>query len=135
MPVIPDLNELGYLPPGVHVASLDEVITRFGVGNEQRQAQGESLRWLLPVCRQAGISRMLINGSFVTARDEPIDVDIAMLQGPAYSAMSDSAAEIRQGLPFLDIKVVNEQDYSFFTKSLFVRDRSRVSKGVIEVIL
>jgi hypothetical protein len=133
--LIPDLNELGYLPPGVHVASLDEVIARFGVGNEQRQAQGESLRWLLPVCRQAGISRMLINGSFVTARDEPMDVDIALLQGPAYAAMSDSAAEIRQGLPFLDIKVVNEHDYSFFINSLFVRDRSRVSKGVIEVIL
>lgn len=129
------MNELGYLPPGVHVASLDEVIARFGVGNEQRQAQADSLRWLLPVCRQAGISRMLINGSFVTARDEPMDVDIALLQGPAYSAMSDSAAEIRQGLPFLDIKVVNEQDYSFFINSLFVRDRSRVSKGVIEVIL
>jgi hypothetical protein len=133
--LIPDLNELGYLPPGVHIASLDEVIARFGVGNEQRQAQAESLRWLLPVCRQGGIARMLINGSFVTARDEPMDVDIALLQGPTYSALSDSAAEIRQGFPFLDIKVVNEQDYSFFTHSLFVRDRSRVSKGVIEVIL
>ena len=133
--MIPDLNELGYLPPGVHVASLDEVIARFGVGNEQRQAPGESLRWLLPVCRLAGISRMLINGSFVNDRDEPMDVDIALLQGAAYSAMSGSAAEIRQGLPFLDVKVVNEQDYSFFINSLFVRDRSRVSKGVIEVIL
>ena len=129
------MNELGYLPPGIHVASLDEVIARFGLGNEQRQAQGESLRWLLPMARQAGISRMLINGSFVTARDEPMDVDIAMLQGPKYSALSDSAAEIRQGLPFLDIKVVNEKDYSFFVNSIFVRDRSRVSKGVIEVIL
>ena len=134
-PLIPALNELGYLPPGVHAASLDEVIARFGVGTEQRQAQGESLRWLLPISRQAGISRMLINGSFVTAREEPMEVDIALLQGPTYSALSDSAAEIRQGLPFLDMKVVNEQDHSFFINSLFVRDRSTVSKGVIEVIL
>ncbi|HET6250548.1 MAG TPA: hypothetical protein VFE47_22870 [Tepidisphaeraceae bacterium] len=111
------------------------MIARFGAGSEQREAQGESLRWLLPICHRAGISRMLVNGSFVTAREEPMDVDIALLQGPAYSAMSDSAAEIRQGLPFLDIKVVNEQDYSFFINSLFVHDRSRVSKGVIEVIL
>jgi hypothetical protein len=51
--LIPELNELGYLPPGVHAASLDEVIARFGVGTEQRQAQGESLRWLLPISRQA----------------------------------------------------------------------------------
>ncbi len=133
--LIPALNELGYLPPGVHVATLDEVIARFGVGNEQRQAQAESLDWLLPVCCLAGISRMLINGSFVTARDEPMDVDIALLQGAAYSAMSNSAGEIRQGFPFLDIKVVNEEDYSFFINSIFVRDRSRVSKGVIEVVL
>jgi hypothetical protein len=33
------------------------------------------------------------------------------------------------------VACVNEEDYSFFINSLFVRDRSRVSKGVIEVIL
>ena len=61
-------------------------------------------------------------------------MDIALLQGPTYSALSQAAAELRQGLPFLDIKVVNEQDYLFFLRSLFVRDRARISKGVIEVM-
>jgi hypothetical protein len=58
--LIPELNELGYLPPGVHAASLDEVIARFGVGTEQRQAQGESLRWLLPISRLAGVIEVIL---------------------------------------------------------------------------
>ena len=53
--LIPELNEFGYLPPGVHRAALDEVIARFGIGNEQREAQADSLRWLLPMCQRAGI--------------------------------------------------------------------------------
>jgi hypothetical protein len=133
--VIPEFNDLGYLPPGVHIATIDEVVARFGHGDAQREAQAESLQWLLSLCQEAGVSRMLINGSFVTSRVEPNDVDIALLQGPDYVASSNAAAEIRQGLPFLDIKVVAVDDYEFFLRSLFVRDRARIAKGVIEVSL
>jgi hypothetical protein len=69
--LIPPLNEHGYLPPGVHRATLDEVIQRFGHGSEQREAQADSLRWLVPLCRDAGIFKFLINGSFVTDVLEP----------------------------------------------------------------
>lgn len=39
--MIPPLNQLGYLPPGIHRASFDEVIARFGLGNPQREAQAD----------------------------------------------------------------------------------------------
>jgi hypothetical protein len=57
--LIPQLTENGYLPPGVHQATLDEVIARFGHGNEQREAQGQSLQWLAPLCRKAGVTNSL----------------------------------------------------------------------------
>ena len=78
---------------------------------------------------------MLINGSFVTDRLEPNDVDCVLLQGPAYRTGSDAATELRQGLPFLELKVVNEPDYHFFADTIYGTDREWTPKGVIEVEL
>ncbi|HVT89400.1 MAG TPA: hypothetical protein VHD56_11150 [Tepidisphaeraceae bacterium] len=79
--MIPPFDEHGYLPSGVHQATLDEVIDLFETGTEQREAQGQSLLWLAPLCQRAGITRLLINGSFVTTKDDPNDVDCVALQG------------------------------------------------------
>jgi hypothetical protein len=133
--VIPDLNEHGYLPAGIHVAALDDVVNRFGRGSDQRIAQGQSLRWLVPVCIRGGISRLLINGSFVTDREEPNDVNCVLLQGTSYRSDSAAAMELREGLPFLELKVVNQADFDFFGKILFSSDRDMIEKGLVEIIL
>jgi len=133
--MIPDLNEQGYLPAGIHRATMDELLARFGHGSPQRQAQADSLRWLAPLCKRAGIERLLINGSFVTSQEEPNDVDCVLLQGPAYNPMTLAAAEIRRGLPFLEIRIVNEDDFRFYADVFFASDRKMNPKGVIEVIL
>jgi len=57
--MIPDFDENGYLPPGTHSATIDEVARRFGNGSDVREAEAESLRWLLPMCGAAGISRLV----------------------------------------------------------------------------
>jgi len=62
--VIPEFN-VGYLPPGVHSASLDEIAARFGQESEIRQAQMDSVRWLVDIAKKAGVQRLIINGSFV----------------------------------------------------------------------
>jgi hypothetical protein len=116
-------------------ATLDELLSRFGHGSDQRLAQADSLRWLLPLCQRAGIARLLVNGSFVTSRHEPNDVDCICLQGPAYDPASQAAYELRQGLPFLEIKVVNQGDFDFFAETLFASDRKMVPKGIVEVLL
>jgi hypothetical protein len=133
--MIPELNEHGYLPPGVHSATLQEVVERFGDGSEQREAQAQSLQWLEPLCRRAGIVRLLINGSFTSDKLEPNDVDCVLLQGAGYRTDSPEAAELRQGLPFLEIKIVDSNDYEFFSNTLFASDRDMIGKGVIEVAI
>jgi hypothetical protein len=132
--LIPEFNEHGYLPAGVHRATLEEVIARFGCGNEQRDAQGQSLRWLFPLCIRAGVSRILINGSFVTDRHQPNDVDCVLLQSTQYDANSSAAADLLRGLPFLEIKTVNQEDYDRFRDILFASDRAMIAKGVVEVL-
>jgi hypothetical protein len=133
--VIPPLNESGQLPPGRHIATIEEVIERFGHGSEQRQAQAESLQWLLPLCRRAGIVKILINGSFTSDKSEPNDVDCVLLEGPGYRSISQQAAELRRGLPFLELKIVVAEDYDFLADTIFGSDRSMIQKGVVEVVL
>jgi hypothetical protein len=133
--VIPDLDERGYLPPGVHPATLEEVVERFGRGSEVREAEGQSLLWLAPLVSAAGITRWLVNGSFVTDRAEPNDVDCVLLQGPAYRAGSRAAQRLADGLPFLEIKVVTPRDFEFLVDVLFASDRDGVPKGLVEVML
>lgn len=42
--MIPPFDEHGYLPPGIHPATLDEIEARFGLEPELRRVQMESLR-------------------------------------------------------------------------------------------
>ena len=51
--MIPDCNDDGYLPLGIHPATLDEIAARFGQESELRQAQMESLRWLVDLARRS----------------------------------------------------------------------------------
>ena len=64
--MIPEFNEDGYLPPGIHPATLDEIAARFGKEPELRQVQMESLRWLVDLAKRVGVQRIIVNGSFVT---------------------------------------------------------------------
>jgi hypothetical protein len=77
---LPGFNEEGDLPPGVHRATLAEVLQRFGSGSVQRRAVGDRLNRLYQLASLAGqLARFVVFGSFVTAKDEPNDVDIVLL--------------------------------------------------------
>ena len=62
-------------------------------------------------------------------------MDCLLLQGPQYGAGSPEAAELRAGLPFLEMKIVNQTDYDFFAQIVFGTDRDAIPKGVVEVEL
>ena len=132
--MIPDFDERGYLPPGVHRADLPEVLARFGMMTEIRRAQGESLEWLIVLCKAAGISRAIINGSFVTDVAEPNDIDCVLLIGPAYNGQSEAAADLERGLPFPSLEIVRESRFAEMLE-IFGTDRRGVGKGVVEIIL
>jgi len=77
--MIPVCNDDGYLPPGIHAATLDEIGTRFGAQSELRRVQMDSLRWMVDLAKRAGVQRIVVNGSFVTEKLEPNDVDCVLL--------------------------------------------------------
>lgn len=62
----------GNLPPGVHSATWDEIVSRFG-WNAERLLDG--LRRAFESLHAAGCRRAYLDGSFVTEKDVPGDFD------------------------------------------------------------
>jgi hypothetical protein len=133
--MIPPFNDDGYLPSGVHPAAVEEIAARFGEGSELRQVEMASVRWLIDLTRRAGVRRIIINGSFVSDRLEPNDVDCVLLLDAAYPLERTADEELDAGLPFIDMKRVGADQFELFVNEIFATDRDHVPKGMIEVLL
>lgn len=131
--MIPVCNDDGYLPPGIHRATLEEIAARFGQESELRRAQMESLRWLVGLAWRAGAQRIVVNGSFVTDKLEPNDVDCVFLIGPDFPRDAAAETELLAGLPFINLELVDWEGFQQFTERTFASDRNLVPKGMIEV--
>jgi hypothetical protein len=94
----------------------------------------QSLVWLVDLARRAGIRRIVVNGSLVTGAWEPNDVDCILLVDEQYDVASAAALELESGLPFLQIDVVNQEQFDYLVSQVFSSDRDRIPKGMIEVI-
>lgn len=74
--MLPEFDDLGNLPPGVHGATWDEIVRRFGWTSRRRDLLA-GLKVALGPLREAGCRRVFVNGSFVTDKNEPGDIDVA----------------------------------------------------------
>ena len=133
--MIPPFDDHGYLPSGIHPATLAEIAVRFGRESEIRQAEVDSLTWLIDLARRAGVKRLVIDGSFTTDKLEPNDVDCVLLIEPGFPADTAAETEIEVGLPFLQIEMVNQEGFDYLVSGYFATDEYDVPKGMIEVML
>jgi hypothetical protein len=98
---LPAFNEAGDLPPGVHGATLSEMLNRFGQGSVQRCAVADRLARLYQLAASTGqLARFVVFGSFVTAKAEPNDIDIILLMEDTFdlAAVTGEAALVFQHL-------------------------------------
>jgi hypothetical protein len=77
--MIPDFRDDGYLPAGIHRATEAEVTFRFGSGTPRRRRLVLRLRRWLELSRLTRARRFLVDGSFVTAKEVPNDIDAVVL--------------------------------------------------------
>lgn len=86
---IPELDETGFLPPGVHEASLAEVHEAFGQfrGSDRRMRLYAALEAFAEEARGSGlVAALIVNGSFTTGKPQPGDIDlIVVLRLPSTS--------------------------------------------------
>ncbi|MEX2274998.1 MAG: hypothetical protein WEA10_05475 [Actinomycetota bacterium] len=73
--MIPELGAEGLLPEGIHVGTLDEIQDRFG-WNLRRLQLIRGIGDIARLLEAAGCARLWIDGSFVTAKNFPGDVDM-----------------------------------------------------------
>ena len=71
---MPPFNELGYLPPGVYEISWKDLMERFAT-NRRRQRIITGLAAALRKLAIAGCTRVIIGGSFISAKEKPNDFD------------------------------------------------------------
>lgn len=72
--MLPDFDIHGNLPPGIHEAAWTDIVERFG-GTPWREHLLAGLKLALDALKAAGCRRVYLNGSFITAKDEPGDFD------------------------------------------------------------
>ncbi len=142
---IPEFDRQGDLPVGVHVASMDEVIARFGSHTPRRQIVTDTLLEIYGLAQAAGkLDRFIIYGSYVTAKPEPNDVDIFLVMTEDFE-MDALAGKTR--MIFSHIQTQDELGASVFwvnraTSLANVEDlilgwqtkRDLTKRGIIEVM-
>jgi hypothetical protein len=81
---LPDFNERGDLPQGIHPVALSEVLVHFGKTG-RRAVIGRRLERIHTLAGSTGhLSRFVVFGSFVKDKAEPNDVDIFMLMEDSF---------------------------------------------------
>ncbi|MFG0254816.1 MAG: DUF6932 family protein [Rhodopirellula sp. JB053] len=73
--MIPDFRDDGYLPEGLHLATEAEVTFRFGSDTPRRKRLALRLRRWIDLARAVSARRLFVDGSFVTSKSKPNDVD------------------------------------------------------------
>jgi hypothetical protein len=130
----------GYLPAGIHSAVWSEVPSLFG-GNSHRQQLIAGLRLGLRNLAGAGCRSVLVDGSFVTAKDLPNDYDAAWeMLGVDPNRLDPVFFDFRNSRAAMKLKFRGE----FFPADLaakpgilyrdfFMRDKNGMPKGLIQL--
>lgn len=82
---LPPFEPGGDLPAGLYQAGLTEFFTRFGSGTPQRERVAARLRQVFDLVRPLQlITRVIVWGSFITAKPDPADADILWVTLPTF---------------------------------------------------
>ena len=141
---IPPFRSDGYLPEGIYACSEAEAIFRFGSSNRHRRRLVLRLRRWIELGRKVGARRLLVDGSFITSKEEPYDIDSVILLPTDFSQQieqeHESALELEEMLltrrPEEIFAAEDEVDWEewveFFSRT---RELDGRRKGLVEVML
>jgi hypothetical protein len=144
---LPEFNWQGDMPPGLHKATVAEVIARFGTGSTERAVATFALRRVLELAAQTGfLDRFIVFGSYVSAKPSPNDVDIVLVMGRDFkldSLDSESLAvfDHERAQSELGASVFWTRPGMLFLESMdefiagWQRKRDNTDRGIVEVTL
>lgn len=140
---IPDFQD-GYLLFGIHETSLEEIRRKFG-SNMIRQRLINGLECALQNLQGAGVRRVYINGSFVTRKAHPKDIDGCWdadeqvredRLDPVFLDFKDSRRAMREkyGVDFFVSQTIEANSGVPFVQ-FFQQDRDGRPKGILLINL
>lgn len=141
----PNFNDNGDLPPGIHQATLSEVVEYFGKGTSQRRIIARRLENIFTLAVQTGhLARFIIFGSFITNKPDPGDIDIFLLMENSFD-VSELSGEM--AIIFDHVVIQNYEGASIFwvrrlaalegeeaTVAYWQLKRDGTKRGIVEVI-
>ena len=139
---IPPFREDGYLPEGVHSADMEEIRQRFGSATPRRRELMQHVDLWVELARLIGASRLLLDGSFVTRKLSPNDVDAVILLPADFDdrlrEFDSIAWELQDcvyyGHPAELFFAQNEQRWQEWVGHFSrVRQNANIKKGMVEV--
>lgn len=139
--MIPELNADGYLPKGIHKATLNEIKQRFGSSSTKRKELFEGLQSLVHLLRshRDKIKRLLLNGSYVASGESPKDLDCILIVKRDFNFNSPDIDKLHAAkkLFVVHLFTFTEEDISRYRRLIdfFGRDRGQKPKGLLEVKL
>lgn len=144
--MMPPFNARGDLPPGVHQATLVEVVERFGQGAPERVRVTERLQQVIALAQETGkLERVFIWGSYVTDKPDPGDIDLFLIMAPDFESndctgamrlvFDSEAAEHELGTTvfWMTNSVGSQTAVAFFLEQFQVR-RDGGRRGIVEVL-
>jgi hypothetical protein len=141
---IPAFRLDGYLPEGIYQATEADVTFRFGTQSRRRRRLTLRLRRWIALGRAVGARRLLVDGSFVTAKAEPDDVDAVMLLPENFADLVAQGLEAAVELEEMFLTRQPEELFpaedeavwqgwcEFFSRT---REPDRRRKGLVEIVL
>lgn len=104
MSLLPKFDKNGNLPSGIYKPNIDEVIERFrGEHNLVRASRTQSLMEFIEFLRPFAIA-IYIDGSYITSKLEPGDVDLAVILPPKFNYNSTEGEKL--------LEYAKSKDYS-----------------------
>ncbi|HEX5269586.1 MAG TPA: hypothetical protein VFW33_03815, partial [Gemmataceae bacterium] len=101
-----------------------------GQGSPERDVETSELAEFVCWAREGGVRRLLINGSYITSKAAPNDVDVVILPGPTFVPVPGVP------FPFLHVQVAaDDEDVRQWAIVDFGEDRDGNPKGILEVEL
>jgi hypothetical protein len=132
--------ESGYLAPGMHLMEWADFCALFLRG-DWRARLGRSLYRALNNLRNAGCAQVIVDGSFVTAKPDPSDYDVAFDPVGVRAALLDPVLRRhRDGRRAMKAKYLGDivpwgwtasSETGVVYKDFFQSDRNGISKGVV----
>ena len=141
----PKFNRNGDLPPGIHKATLRDVVEHFGKGTLQREVVAQRLKRLYTLAVETGqVGRFIVFGSFVSNKPNPEDVDIFLLMedtfdvrnvsGEARILFDHMAAQNYEGASIFWVRRLAALDGEDTATEYWQLRRDGTKRGIVEVL-